>query len=102
MWLKFITPHKYICIIFLTHGIIVEFLIDTVDNSKDQEDKADEYKVATGGGIVAECNKRLHKLRINCIATSISSLQLIKVNNAMAKQHCKKKNIPLDFLFRKN
>lgn len=58
-----------------------------MDNSKDQEDKADEYKVATGGGIVEECNKRFHKLRINCIAASISSLQLIKVNNAMAKQH---------------
>lgn len=71
----------------ITYGIIVEFLIDTVDNSKDQEDKADEYRTALAGVIVAECNKRLHKLCINCIATSISSLQLIKVSNAMAKQH---------------
>jgi len=66
---------------------MVEFLIDTVDNNRDQEDKADEYRAAVGSGIVVECNKRLHKLRINCIAVSISSLQQIKVNNAMAKQH---------------
>jgi len=65
----------------------VEFLIDTVDNSRDQEDNADEYKAATDGKIIDECNKRLHKLRINCIAASISSLQLIKVSNAIAKQH---------------
>lgn len=71
----------------MTYGIIVEFLIDTVDSNKDQEDRADEYNVATDGGIVAECNKRLHKLRNNCIAASISSLQLIKDINAMAKQH---------------
>lgn len=71
----------------IAYGIIVEFLIDTVDNSKDQEDNADEYKVAIDEERVDECNKRFHKLHINCIAASISSLQLIKVSNAMAKQH---------------
>lgn len=70
-----------------TYGIIVEFLIDTVDRSRDQDDKAAEYRAAIDGEIVVECNKRLHKFRISCIAASISSLQLIKVNNAMAKQH---------------
>jgi len=58
-----------------------------VDSNRDQEDNAAEYRVAIDGGIIVECNKRLHKLRINCIAASISSLQLIKVSNAMAKQH---------------
>lgn len=80
---------KILCIINIlkTYGITEEFFIDTVDNSNDQEDKADEYKVATDGEIVVECNKRLHKMRNNCIAASISSLQLIKVINAMARQH---------------
>lgn len=79
---------KVLCIKNLkTYGTTDEFLIDKVDNSKDQEDKADEYRVATDGVIVVECNKRFHKLRNNCIAASISSLQLIKVINAMAKQH---------------
>lgn len=58
-----------------------------VDSSRDQEDNAAEYKAAIAGGIVVECNKRFHKFRINCIVESICSLQLIKVNNAMAKQH---------------
>lgn len=83
--------YQFICIwkyfVLKTYGTTDEFLIDKVDNSKDQEDKADEYRVATDGEIVVECNKRLHKLRNNCIAASISSLQLIKVINAMAKQH---------------
>jgi len=61
--------------------------MDTVDSRRDQEDNAAEYRAAIDGEIVVECNKRLHKLRINCIAASISSLQLIKVSNVMAKQH---------------